>query len=50
MTITPGGYRVERAFKHLNFTETIDQFFEKQSVLRIGVGIQQQKYEKNDFK
>ena len=46
MKITPGGYRVERAFKHLNFPETIDQFFEKQSVLRIGVCIQQQKYEK----
>ena len=43
---TPSGYRVERARKHLIFTETIDQFFEKQSVLRIGVCIQRQKSEK----
>ena len=46
MKITPAGYRVERAMKHLIFTETIDQFFEKQSMLRIGVCIQRQKSEK----
>ena len=46
MKTTPSGYRVERARKHIIFTETIDQFFEKQSVLRIGVCIQRQKSEK----
>ena len=46
MKTTLSGYRVERARKHLIFTETIDQFFEKQSVLRIGVCIQRQKSEK----
>ena len=46
MKITPAGYRVERAMRNLNLTETIDQFFEKQSMLRIGVCIQRQKSEK----
>ena len=44
--ITPAGYRVERAMRNLFLTETIDQFFEKQSMLRIGVCIQRQKSEK----
>ena len=39
MKITPAGYRVERAMRNLILTETIDQFFEKQSMLRIGVCI-----------
>ena len=43
MKITPAGYRVERAMKQFIFTETIDQFFEKQSMLRIGVCIRRQK-------
>ena len=46
MKITPAGYRVERAMRNLILTETIDQFFEKQSMLRIGVCIQRQKSEK----
>ena len=46
MKITPAGYRVERAMRNLILTETIDQFFEKQSMLRIGVCIQPQKSEK----
>ena len=46
MKITPAGYCVQRALKQLIFTETIDQFFEKQSMLRIGVCIQRQKSEK----
>ena len=47
MKITPAGYCVERAMKQLILTEAIDQFFEKQSMLRIGVCIQrQQKSEK----
>ena len=44
--ITPAGYRVERAMKNIILIETIDQFFEKQSMLRIGVCIQRQKSEK----
>ena len=44
--ITPAGYRVERAMRNLFLTETIDQFFEKQSMLRIGFCIQRQKSEK----
>ena len=43
MKITPAGYRVVRAMKNLISTETIDQFFEKQSMLRFGVCIQRQK-------
>ena len=46
MKTAPSGYGVARARKHLFFTETIDQFFEKQSVLRFGVRIQRQKSEK----
>ena len=46
MKITPAGYRVERAMRNLSLTETIDQFFENQSMLRIGVCIQRQKSEK----
>ena len=46
MKITPAGYRVERAMKNLILIETIDQFFEKQSMLRIGVCIRRQKSEK----
>ena len=46
MKITPAGYRVERAMKNIILIETIDHFFEKQSMLRIGVCIQRQKCEK----
>ena len=45
MKITPAGY-VERVMNNSIFTETIDQFFEKQSMLRIGVCIQRKKSEK----
>ena len=34
MKITSAGYRVERAMKNLFLTETVDQFFEKQPMLR----------------
>ena len=46
MKITAAGYRVDRAMKNSILTETIDQFFEKQSRFRIGVRIQRQKSEK----
>ena len=42
MNITPAGYRVKRAMKNFILIETIVQFFEKQSMLRIGVCIQRQ--------
>ena len=42
MKISPSGYRVERAMKYLISTYSINQFFEKESKLRIGVCIQQQ--------
>ena len=45
MKISPSGYQVEPAMRHLISTYTINQFFEKESKLRIGVCIQQQKSE-----
>ena len=46
MEVTPAGYRVEPAIGNLMLIDTIDHFFEKQSMLRIGVCIQRQKSEK----